>query len=121
MTAQEHLDELQAERSEVAHTRTKEDCRELAESWLAAALSQANGSARGYVLNGHIGPAEVQSVLSEFLLESGALVDFIVAKAEGAATMTNRERSAKVKRLDAAIAKAEQEAREAARGGARRG
>jgi hypothetical protein len=102
MTAQEKLDELQAERLEVAATRTKEDCRELAESWLAAALSQANGSARSYVLNGHIGPGEVQAVLSEYLLESGALVSFIVAKVEAASEMTNRERSAKVKRLDAA-------------------
>jgi hypothetical protein len=34
--------------------------------------SRATGSTQGYVLNGHVGPAEVQAVLGEFLLESGA-------------------------------------------------
>ena len=36
---------------QVASTRTKEDVRELAESWLAAACSRMNGTA-GLVLNG---------------------------------------------------------------------
>jgi hypothetical protein len=114
VTAQEKLERLQAERAELAATRTKEDVKELAESWLAAALAQANGSARGYVLNGHIGPSEVQAVLSEYLLESGALVDFIIAKVEAAATLTNRQRDAKEKKLNAAIARAEQQARQEA-------
>ena len=43
--------------------------RTVAESWLAAALARTNGSTKGYVLNGHVGPAEVQAVLSEYLLE----------------------------------------------------
>jgi hypothetical protein len=47
MSVQEKLERLQAERAELAATRTKEDVRELAESWLAAALAQANGSTRG--------------------------------------------------------------------------
>jgi hypothetical protein len=55
----------------------------------------------------------VQAVLSECLLESGALVDFIIAKVEAAAVLTNRQRDAKVKKLDDQIAKASQDAREA--------
>jgi hypothetical protein len=115
---EQRLAELQAERAEIASTRTREDVRVLAESWLSAALARTNGAARGYVLNGHVGPTEVQAVLSEYLLESGALVDFIIAKVEAEVELTNRDRSARVKKLDAACAAAEQEVREAARAAA---
>jgi hypothetical protein len=115
VSAAEKLAELRAERAEVAATRTREDVRELAESWLASALAKANGSARGYVLNGHVGRAEVQSVLAEYLLERGALIDFIVGKTEAVAGLTNRQRDAKLKKLDAAIAHAEAEALEQAK------
>jgi hypothetical protein len=66
-------------------------------------------------LNGHIGPAEVQAVLAEYLLESDPLVDSIIAKVTAQVELTNRERDAKVKKPEAAIAKASQEAREAAK------
>jgi flagellar biosynthesis/type III secretory pathway protein FliH len=111
------LAELRGERDTLVATRTKEDVQALAESWLAAALGQVNG-ATNYVLNGHIGPAEVRAVLSEYLLESGALGNFIIAKVEAAATLTNRQKDAKEKKLNAAIAKAEQEALEEARAAA---
>ena len=112
--AQEKLAALQAERNTVASIRTKEDVRSLAESWLAAALGQVNGSA-GYILNGHIGPAEVQAVISEYLLESGALVDHIIKKTEGRAELTDRQKSGRLKRLDAEIATAEAVVRKEAR------
>jgi hypothetical protein len=118
MTAAERLAELQAERNALASTRTREDVKALVERWLAAALARANGSTRGYVLNGHIGPAEVQAVLSEYLLESGALIDFIIAKVEAAAELTNRQKKQRLAKLDAEITRASQEARAAAKAAA---
>jgi hypothetical protein len=115
MTAQQGLEQLQAKRAEAAATRTKEDVRELAESWLAAVLAQVNGATRGFVLNGHVGPEQVRAVLSEYLLESGALVDFVMARVEAVAELTNRERSNRLKKLDAEIAKVNAEVREAAK------
>jgi hypothetical protein len=106
---QARLEELRGERAEVAATRTKEDVQELAESWLASACGRANGTAVGFVLNQHAGPAEVQAVLAEFLLESPALVDFISAKVEATTELTSRQRDAKAKKLDQQIAKLEQE------------
>ena len=114
MTAQERLEQLRGERAEISARRTKENVRELAETWLAAALGQVNGSTN-YVLNGHISPAEVQAVLSEYLLASGALVEYVVAKVEPVAEMTNRQKAQRLGKLDSAIAAAEREAREAAR------
>jgi hypothetical protein len=105
------LAELQAERVALANTRTKEDVRALAESWLAAACSRMNGTA-GLVLNGHARPEQIQAVLAEFLLDSPALLDFIVDKVEPLAELTDKSKSAKLKKLDAEIAKAEQEYRE---------
>jgi hypothetical protein len=93
----------------VAGTRTKEDVRGLAENWLASACSRANGTAAGLVLNQHAGPAEVQAVLAEFLLESPALVDFISAKVEATTELTDRERAGRLKKLDEEIAKLERE------------
>jgi hypothetical protein len=109
--------ELRDQRAEVEATRTKEDVRELAESWLAAACRRVNGTA-GLVLNGHANPPEIQSVIAEFIFDSPALLEFIVRRVEATAQLTNRDRSAKLKRLDAAIAKAEQEAREQAKAAA---
>jgi hypothetical protein len=64
-------------------------------------------------LNGHVGPAEVQAVISEHLLESSALIDSIVNKAETTTDLTNRQRDARLKKLDEAIAKATAGLREA--------
>jgi hypothetical protein len=71
---------------------------------------QVNG-ATNYVLNGHVGQAEIQAVLGEFLLESGALVDSIIAKTEAQAELTDRQKAGGLKKLDSAIAAAEQVAR----------
>jgi hypothetical protein len=81
----------------------------LSEAWLAAACSRANGTAAGFVLNQHAGPAEVQAVLAEFLLESPALVDFLTAKVEATTELTSRDRAARLKKLDGEIAKLESE------------
>jgi hypothetical protein len=114
VTAQERLAQLRAERAELAATRTREDVRQLTESWLASALARVNG-ATNYVLNGHIGPAEVQAVLSEYLLESPALIDSITAKVTAQVELTNKQKASKEKRLDEQIAKATAEVREEAK------
>jgi hypothetical protein len=82
---------LQSERDTLAASRTREDVRALVESWLSAACARHNGMA-GLVLNGHANPAEVQAVISEFLLDSPALFDFIVKKVEATTELTNRQR-----------------------------
>jgi hypothetical protein len=115
---EERLAELRTERTTLVATRTKEDVRTLAEAWLAAACSRARGITAGFVLNGHAGPAEVQAVLGEFLLESPALVDFIAAKVEATTELTNRQRDSRRRKLDDAIGVVEAELREAAKAAA---
>ena len=102
------LAELKAEKQTLESTRTLEDVRALAESWLAAACTRMNGTA-GLVLNGHASPEQVQAVLAEFLLDSPALLDFLVAKVEATTQLTNRQRDSRLKRLDTEIATAERE------------
>jgi hypothetical protein len=102
------LAELRSERAELAHTRTREEVRKLAQEWLAAACARMNGTA-GLVLNGHANPEQVLGVISEYLLDSPALLDFIVEKVETTTDLTNRGRAAKLKKLDEQIAKLEQE------------
>jgi hypothetical protein len=119
MSAQDKLARLQAERAEIEATRTREDLKALAEHWLAAALVQVNGSAN-YVLNGHIGPAEVQAVLAEYLLESPALVDFITAKVTAQAQLSAKQKAARLKKLDDAIGAARGERQEAEKAAALR-
>jgi len=112
---EERLAELRGERATLAASRTKEDVRGLAETWLAAACSRANGTAAGFVLNQHAGPEQVLAVIAEFVLDSSALLDFIVERVEMTTELTNRDRNAKVKKIDAVIEKAAQEVREAAK------
>jgi hypothetical protein len=117
MTADEkraELNDLKAERAAVAATRTREDVRDLAAAWLANARARAS-TAAGLVLNGHANPAEVQAVLAEFLLDSSAFAAWLGNRAEATAKIANRERRAHLKRLDAAILKADVAAREAAK------
>lgn len=102
----ERLAELTGERNTVAGTRTREDVRGLAESWLGAACARANGTAAGFVLNQHAGPAEVQAVLAEFLLDSPALLDFLVARVEQTASLSDRQKKQQLGKLDEAMAAA---------------
>jgi hypothetical protein len=111
VSAQDKLAKLQAERAEVAAARTREDVKRLAEHWLAAALGQVNG-ATNYVLNGHVGPAEVQAVLAEYLLETGALIHSITAKVTAKVELTDRSKKQRLGKFDEQIAKATAEARE---------
>jgi len=104
---------LQGERDMLAGTRTKEDVRTLAESWLAAACSRASGITAGLVLNQHAGPGEVQAVLGEFLLESSALVDFVAAKVEATTELSERTKKQRLGKLDRQIEQATAELREA--------
>jgi hypothetical protein len=112
------LAELRDMRDTLTNTRSKEDVRALAESWLASAGGRANGTAVGFVLNQRAGPAEVQAVLAEFLLESPALVDFLSAKVEATTDLTSRQRDAKVKKLDEEIGKLQAEQRRHAKAAA---
>jgi hypothetical protein len=91
------LDELEAERVTLETTRTREDVRELAESWLATACRRMNGTA-GFVLNQHVAPEQIQAVIAEFLLDSPALLDFIVKKVEATTTLTNRQRDSRLRK-----------------------
>ena len=113
MSAEAKLAELQAQRAEVAATRTKEDMRAIGESWLAVALARVSGSS-GFVANGHVGHEQVESVVTEFLLGMPRLRDFVIAKLEDRADLTANRKEASLKKLDAAIARAEQEAHAAA-------
>jgi hypothetical protein len=113
---EQRLVELRGERDTLAITRTKEEVREFAESWLAAACARMNGTA-GLVMNGHANPPEIQSVIAEFLLDSPALLDFIVKKVEATIDLTNRARDSKLRKLSSEIGEVEKqhlEARKAA-------
>lgn len=115
MSAAEKLVELRDQRAGLAATRTREDMRGLGEQWLAAVLSRVNGSS-GFVMNLAAGPEEVQAVLAEFLLPT--VSEGILGAVEERSDLTNREKATQLKRLDAAIANAEQQAREEAKAAA---
>lgn len=100
---QGRLNALQAERDEVAATRTKDDMRALAEAWLTAARARVSGST-GFVANGHSGPDEVQAVVTEFVLGDSGLRDFIVGRLEDRAGLTEKAKASKLKSLDEQIA-----------------
>jgi hypothetical protein len=102
------LAELEAERTTLAATRTKEDVRQLAESWLAAACRRMNGTA-GLVLNGHANPEHALAVISEYLLDAPALLDFIVEKVEATTELSERQKKTRLAKFDAEIAKLKQE------------
>jgi hypothetical protein len=112
VTAQERLVELRDRRAELDATRTREDLRALAEQWLSAVLSRVNGSS-GFVMNLAAGPEQVQAVLTEFLLPT--VRESILAAVEGKSDLTNRDKAAQLKKLDAAIQKTEAEARDQAK------
>jgi hypothetical protein len=88
---------------EALATRTREDVRALAETWLAAALGRVNGTGAGFVLNQHVGPAEIQAVLSEYLLENPALIDFIVGKVDSTTELSERQKKQRLSKVDAEI------------------
>jgi hypothetical protein len=67
---------------------------------------RANGTAAGFVLNQHAGPAEVQAVLAEFLLDSPALLDFLVARVEQTTSLSDRQKKGQLGKLDEAIEQA---------------
>jgi hypothetical protein len=113
--AHDTLEQLRAERNTLAATRTREDVRKLAEDWLAAACARTNGTAAGFVLNGHASPGEVQAVLSEYLLDSPALLDFITASVEATTELSDRQKKQRLAKLDAEIAKLTEVVREAAK------
>jgi hypothetical protein len=112
MSADARLVELRDQRAELEATRTREDMRALGEQWLASVLGRVNGSS-GFVVNLAAGPEQVQAVLTEFLLPT--VRESILAAVEERTDLTNREKAARLKKLDGAIQKAEGEVREEAR------
>jgi hypothetical protein len=104
----EKLFTLQSERNGASATRTKEDVEKLAEDWLVGAARQVQGTT-SFVLNGHVGPAEVQAVLNAYLLESPALREFVAAKVSGVAEVSDRQKKQHLSKLDGAIATAERD------------
>jgi hypothetical protein len=110
------LAELRNERASLAATMTREDVADNVDSWLEAARAQHAGAAR-FVLGGQATGEHLFAVLAEQLLADkglhGRLVDSLVAAGFG--TISAREKGAKLKALDAAIAKAAGEVAKAER------
>jgi hypothetical protein len=92
------LAELQTQYATLAGTRTKEDVRELAESWIASRLAQVDASI-AFVLNGHVGAVESQAVREKLDLEDKR--ERIIAEAEATTTLSNRQRDSKLRKLGA--------------------
>jgi hypothetical protein len=92
------LAELQTQYATLASTRTKEDVRELAESWIASRLAQVDASI-AFVLNQHVGPVESQAVREKLDLEDKR--DRIIATAEATTALTNRQRDSRLRKLGA--------------------
>ena len=90
------LAEVNAEYVAVASARTKEDVRELAESWIASRLAQVDASI-AFVLNGHVGAVESQAVRERLDLEDKR--ERIIAAAEATTALTDRQRTSKMQKL----------------------
>jgi hypothetical protein len=107
MIGTDKLAELRSERASLVATLTKEDVAEKVDAYLEAARAQHAGAAR-LVLNGAAHGEHLNSVLAEQALADkglhGRLVDTLIAAGFG--TISAREKSAKLKALDGAIAKA---------------
>ena len=110
---EDRLAELQAERTTLDGTKTREDLATLADDWLTIARSRASGSI-GHVLNGHLAPDYVSAVLAERALEDPNLGPWLVARLEELDTIgiSAKTKAAKLSKLDAAIGKATAELRE---------
>jgi hypothetical protein len=114
--AQDKLAELQTERDTLEVTRTREDIKALAESWLAAGFAALNGSTR-LALNGHARAQDVAAVLQEFDLKTRgpSLVDHIVSENTPRDALSDRAKKQRLGKLDEAIAKASDEVRKQAK------
>jgi uncharacterized membrane protein YukC len=55
----------------------------------------------------------VKAVLSQYLLESPALIDFITAKVEATTTLSTKQRDTKLRKLNAELAELEKQHLEA--------
>jgi hypothetical protein len=113
----ENIEQLEAtladrrgERAGVESMMTKEDLARAVDSWLAAARAQADGSSR-LVLGGQASGEPLAAVLHEDRLDDEALAGRIVSRLErqGFGELSDRQKSSKLKTLDAEIAGAEQE------------
>jgi hypothetical protein len=114
--AQDKLARLQGERAELEVTRTREDIKALAESWLVAGVAAVNGSTR-LALNQHARAENVAAVLQEFDLKTKGpgVVDFIVAENTPRDALTDRAKKQRLGKLDAEIKKASDEVRKEAK------
>jgi hypothetical protein len=114
-TLQARVIELREQRAALEHERTKEDLERAVDDWLAVARWQAVGKST-LIIGGQAVGAYLYEVLAELALDDPSLSTRLVGKLEAAGygLMSDRQRAAKFKQLDAAIQKAEQAAREAA-------
>jgi hypothetical protein len=110
------LAELRSERTSLAATMTKEDVADNVSGWLEVARAHSQG-ASVFVVNGQATGEHLHAVLAEQALADkslhGRLVESLVAAGFG--TISAREKAAKLKSLDAAIARAAGEVAKAER------
>jgi hypothetical protein len=113
-TLQARIVELQGERATLVAAKSREDLRREVGDWIEIARAQAAGASR-LVLGGHASGEHLARVLAEDRLADEGLVDRLVARLEfdGFGQITNRHRSQRLDKLDAAIKRAEMELREA--------
>jgi hypothetical protein len=113
-TLQARVMELRDERATLEVQRSKEDLRRETEDWVQIARAQAAGASR-IVLSGTAVGDHLARVLHEDRLADEDLADRLVARLEreGFGQITDRQRSQRLAKLDAAIKSAETELREA--------
>ena len=110
------LGELRGERATVEATLTREDLVRHVDEWLTTARAHAAGSSR-LVLGGMASGEHLTAVLAEDRLDDGGLAGRTVARLErqGFGGISDRAKTAKLRKLDAEIAKATADLREARR------
>jgi hypothetical protein len=103
---------LREEHASLTATRTREDMRQLVRDGLAAAQTRYAGST-GFLLGQHVGPEQMEAAGFEYLLADSDFWAFALAKEEAKSELTAKAKTARLRKLDAAIAKAEAELKEA--------
>jgi hypothetical protein len=113
-TLQARVVELRDERATLEAQKSKEDLRREVADWVEIAKAQAAGASR-LVLGGQASGDHLARVLFEDRLADEDLADRLVARLErdGFGRITDRQKSQRLEKIDAAVKGAETELREA--------
>jgi hypothetical protein len=113
-TLQARVVELRDERATLEAQKSKEDLRREVADWVEIAKAQAAGASR-LVLGGQASGDHLARVLFEERLADEDLADRLVARLErdGFGRITDRQKSQRLEKIDAAVKGAETELREA--------